>query len=256
MKAMPLSTAAPQAPHKKAPTAPSAPKIIFRTDGRSETLSLAAGESLLYVFFTQHVGGATNATAGTPTPVAPATAAVGDAKDQELKFILQGRQAHIEVIGIDVARTGAAKVKLTIEHAQGDTRSQAQVKSVLGGNAHGEVHGLIKIDKGADGSDAYFAHRTLLLANAAGKEQPHNHTVPALEIEANEVKAGHASTTGTFDIMDIFYLLTRGLSEEQAQQLVLEGFVLSALEKIADVTTREQAIKAAETRLAQLQEIR
>lgn len=227
MKSMTRATAALKAPV--------IPKIIIRTDGRSETITLGAGEFLLYIFFTQHVGAA---------------------KDQELKFILQGRQAQVEVIGIDVARVGAAKVKLTIEHAQGDTRSQAQVKSVLAGNAHGEVHGLIKIAKGADGSDAYFAHRTLLLAGKPGEEQPHNRTVPALEIEANEVKAGHASTTGTFDIMDMFYLLSRGLSEEQARQLVLEGFVLGALENIADTATREQAVKMAQTQLAQLQEIR
>ena len=58
---------------------------------------------------------------------------------------------------------------------------------------------------------------------------------PELEIYADDVKCSHGSTSGNLDENSIFYLMSRGLSQKQSKQLLIEGFILDVIEKITDL---------------------
>jgi Fe-S cluster assembly protein SufD len=75
-------------------------------------------------------------------------------------------------------------------------------------------------------------------------------TKPELEIFADDVTCGHGATTGALDESLLFYLRARGLSEKQAQALLIQAFVGEAIESIANDGLRELAIAAAERWLA------
>ena len=77
---------------------------------------------------------------------------------------------------------------------------------------------MIRIIKGAKNTDGYFQSKVLLFDDAKGR------SVPSLEIDENEVKAGHGSTIGRPDEEQLFYLRSRGLTEKQAESLIISGF--------------------------------
>jgi Fe-S cluster assembly protein SufD len=69
---------------------------------------------------------------------------------------------------------------------------------------------------------------------------------PELEIFADDVTCGHGATTGALDESLLFYLRARGLSEKEAQSLLIQAFVGEAIEQIANDDLREFAIAAAQ----------
>jgi len=73
---------------------------------------------------------------------------------------------------------------------------------------------------------------------------------PELEIFADDVTCGHGATTGALDESLLFYLRARGLSEKEAQALLIQAFVGEAIESIIDDNLRELAIAAASRWLA------
>jgi Fe-S cluster assembly protein SufD len=75
--------------------------------------------------------------------------------------------------------------------------------------------------------------------------------VPNLEIETGEVAgAGHASTTGRFDDEQLFYLMARGISEDDARRLVIRGFFADVIERIGVQEVRDRLLAAIEAELA------
>ena len=81
---------------------------------------------------------------------------------------------------------------------------------------------------GGDGTDTYEANRNLVLTDGARAD-----SVPNLEIETGEIAgAGHASATGRFDDQHLFYLMARGIPEEEARRLVVRGFLTEMIRKI------------------------
>ena len=90
-------------------------------------------------------------------------------------------------------------------------------------------HGGILIHAGADGSDAMLSNKNLLLSEGAEID-----TQPVLEIHADEVKAAHGATVGQLDANALFYLRSRGLPEDQAQQLLTAAFCREPLSLLSD----------------------
>jgi Fe-S cluster assembly protein SufD len=87
--------------------------------------------------------------------------------------------------------------------------------------------------------------RALLLSDEAEADNK-----PELEIFADDVTCGHGATTGALDESLLFYLRARGLSEKEAQALLIQAFVGEAIESIASDALRELAISAAQRWLA------
>ena len=143
---------------------------------------------------------------------------------------LVGRGAKLNLIGaFFLSGKDDVKLNINIEHIAPDTTSDTLIKSVLTDQANGGFYGLVRIKKGAKNTNTFFREDALLLSDTAKAE-----AIPSLEIDENEVKAGHASTVGPVDEEQLFYLMSRGIASKEAQSLVVRGFLSPVLEKIAD----------------------
>ena len=141
--------------------------------------------------------------------------------DKKLDVVLAGVGASVEVVGLVIGKMTEEKTfEANITHAAPNTRSDVRVKGVLRGNSKFDFRGNVKIEKGAKGSNAYLRSDVLLFDDAKMGDDP-----PALEILEPDVKAGHAATVGKVDEQMIFYLMSRGLSRNQAEKMIIDGFV-------------------------------
>ena len=113
------------------------------------------------------------------------------------------------------------------KHAAPDTTSNLLFKGVLDDASRSVYTGLIKVDKGARGTNAFQTNRNLKLSDEAWAE-----SVPNLEIETNDVRCSHASTVGPIDEDQRFYLESRGVPTEVAERLVVAGFFADVLEAL------------------------
>ena len=122
------------------------------------------------------------------------------------------------------------EIKTNINHLAENTKSYQLIKSVLNDNAKGVYQGKIYVDAKAQKTNGYQLSKALLL-----NENTEFNGKPELEIYADDVKCSHGSTSGNLDEDAIFYLMTRGLSHQQSKELLINGFLLDAVEKITDL---------------------
>jgi len=113
------------------------------------------------------------------------------------------------------------------DHVAPHTRSDLLFKGALDGAARGVFRGIIRVHKGAQRTDAYQTNRNLLLSETARAD-----SLPNLEIEADDVRCSHGATVGQLDPESLFYLMSRGLSREQAERLVVMGFLGEVLSRL------------------------
>ena len=122
------------------------------------------------------------------------------------------------------------ELKSNISHIEEDCKSSQLVKSVLLDNSNGTYQGKIYVDKKAQKTNGYQLSKALLLS-----EKSTFNSKPELEIYADDVKCSHGSTTGNIDQNSIFYLMSRGLTKNQAQKMLVEGFLNEAIETITEL---------------------
>jgi Fe-S cluster assembly protein SufD len=108
----------------------------------------------------------------------------------------------------------------TQEHAAPHTTSDLAFRGVLRDRATAVWSGMIKVDPGAQRTDAFQESRNLLLTDGA-----HADAIPGLEIEANDVRCTHAATVARLDEGQLFYLQSRGLNRAEAEQMLVGGFL-------------------------------
>lgn len=132
------------------------------------------------------------------------------------------------------------KLKLTTSsiHKAPNTSCITKIKGVLGDNAVSDYAGKIIIEKGAHGTEAFLQDDVLVIG-----ENVVNNTSPILEIEANDVKASHGATTGRVREDEMFYLMSRGLSRREAEDIIAEGFFNSILLDINDDKIKEAVLQ-------------
>ena len=111
-----------------------------------------------------------------------------------------------------------------------DCKSSQLVKSVLLDNSNGTYQGKIYVDEKAQKTNGYQLSKALLLS-----ENSTFNSKPELEIYADDVKCSHGSTTGNLDQNSVFYLMSRGLTKDQAQKMLVEGFLKEAIETITEL---------------------
>lgn len=116
-------------------------------------------------------------------------------------------------------------------HQAPHTTSDLLYKNALLENAKTIFSGLIRVNEGAQKTDAYQTNRNLLLSPTAEAD-----SMPGLEIEANDVKCSHGSTTGKLDATQLFYLKSRGIPQKKAQELLVFGFIEEILQLLPDST--------------------
>ena len=135
--------------------------------------------------------------------------------------IMQGPGALAEDVEI-IFGIGNQSFDITsnLIHVAPNTRGKVLVKSVLKDTAQSLFKGMIKINKNAKATESYLAGHAILLDKGAKSD-----AIPGLEIESNEVKATHSASVAQIDEKQIFYLMSRGLSEELAKREIVGGFL-------------------------------
>ncbi|MFM1985921.1 MAG: hypothetical protein RIS18_138 [Actinomycetota bacterium] len=133
-----------------------------------------------------------------------------------------GNHGAVELLGVFLATNGQFfENRVFVDHNMKDCKSNVLYRGgAQGEGSHTVWVGDVLIRKIATGTNTYEMNRNLLLDDGARAD-----SVPNLEIETGEVeKAGHASVTGRLDDDQLFYLMSRGIDEHTARQLVIEGF--------------------------------
>jgi Fe-S cluster assembly protein SufD len=130
---------------------------------------------------------------------------------------------------INLTNSQHHEIKTNINHLAENTKSYQLIKSVLNDNAKGIYQGKIYVDSKAQKTNGYQLSKALLL-----NENTEFDGKPELEIYADDVKCSHGATSGNLDEDAIFYLMSRGLSHQQSKELLINGFLLDAVEKITD----------------------
>jgi Fe-S cluster assembly protein SufD len=135
----------------------------------------------------------------------------------------------------------------TQEHAAPNTNSDLAFRGVLAAGATAVWRGMIKVDPGAQQTDAFQECRNLLLSPEA-----HADAIPGLEILADDVRCTHAAAIAQIDRDQLFYLTSRGLDGAEAKGLIIEGFLESLVERLAPGPVRDEVSAALETRLSEI----
>ena len=130
------------------------------------------------------------------------------------------------------------------DHVAPDAHSDLLYKGALDGSARGVFRGIIRVHKGAQRTDAYQTNRNLILSHDAVAT-----SLPNLEIGADDVRCSHGATVGQLDAETLFYLMSRGMDREQAERLVVLGFLGEVLNRLPLGGVTEKVTKAIEAKL-------
>jgi Fe-S cluster assembly protein SufD len=178
-----------------------------------------------------------------------AAVAFGSAKGKvRMDTLLAGEGAHAKVTG---AYAPHARQHLdfdtTQEHGAANTTSDLAFRGILSDRSTAVWRGMIKVDPGAQQTDAFQECRNLLLSKRA-----HADAIPGLEILANDVRCTHAAAIAQIDPEQLFYLRSRGLSEGVGKRLVIEGFMSELVQRFEEGPIRDALGNAIERRMTQV----
>ena len=131
-------------------------------------------------------------------------------------------------------------------HAAPDTTSDFAFKGALRDSAATVWRGMIRVEEGAQKTNAYQENRNLLLSKTATAN-----SIPGLEILANDVRCTHGATLSQVDREQLFYLMARGLPRSEAERLIVRGFFQDVLDRIELEPVRDALGAALEARIPQ-----
>ncbi|WP_394276823.1 Fe-S cluster assembly protein SufD [Luteococcus sp.] len=137
--------------------------------------------------------------------------------------------------------------RIFVDHNAPRTKSNVDYRGALQGEgAHSVWIGDVLIRKVAEGIETYEANKNLVLTDGCKAD-----SVPNLEIETGEIAdAGHSSTTGRFDDNQLFYLMSRGVSERDARRLVVQGFFVEIIRRVGIPEIEQRLMETVEKELA------
>lgn len=129
-------------------------------------------------------------------------------------------------------------MRVTHTHIGENTKSDMVSKGAVMDQSHGRFLGYIRMEPGCSGADGNLTEHNLLLSKGAKID-----AVPGLEIGHDDVAASHAAYMERVDEERLFYLASRGIPEEEAVQLIMEGFFWDAIQKMKAPELEERIFK-------------
>jgi len=167
-------------------------------------------------------------------------------KDAQLNafHFASGSSLYRQNIQVNLASSGASSMvnglcigkdhqhldqHIIINHLKENCNSNQLFKYILSDTSAGVFNGRVVVSEGAQKTDAQQTTRNLLLTDKAMA-----HSIPQLEIYADDVKCSHGSTTGQLDENAIFYMRSRGIDVRTAQLLLISGFAKEVMETITN----------------------
>jgi Fe-S cluster assembly protein SufD len=152
----------------------------------------------------------------------------GAVSSSHIESSLQQEGGSVDLLGLVLAKGDQqVEIRTLQDHAARNGASDALVKSILRGKARFYFDGVVKIAKAGQGSNAFQSNPNLLLSSDCRAE-----SIPTLEIEADDVACKHAASLGSLDEEQKFYLLSRGISEQDAETAIVEGFAAEVAQRL------------------------
>jgi len=165
----------------------------------------------------------------------------------EVETILEGDGSSSEMLGLYFG-DGEQHIdhRSIQDHVGSRTSSDLLYKGALRDSSNAIYTGTVVIEHGAHLCDAYQTNRNILLSEHARAQ-----SVPNLEILSNDpTKCGHAASVGPVSEDELFYLMSRGIPEKEAERLIVFGFFAEVLDRVDLPEIREGLERAIEDELA------
>lgn len=151
-------------------------------------------------------------------------------QDGRVEVYIDGKNANVQILGAIIgSRKQQIKLYTYQDHKEKEGVSDLFIKAVLFDESRFAYEGMIKIEKGAQKSNAYQKNQNLLIGEKAWADSR-----PGLEILANDVRCTHGATIGKINNEEIYYLNTRGLTKSDAEKLIIKGFLQEVIERVPD----------------------
>ncbi len=157
----------------------------------------------------------------------------------------EGGQVNVKAVTMGAGEM-KANITSTVDHLARHTTSDILARSVMKNTASSILNSITKIEKGASKSNGQQSGKVLMLNPKARGDAN-----PILLIDENDVIAGHAASVGRVDPMQIYYLMSRGITEEEAEKLIVYGFLGIVLSNIPSQSLKEQLDRIIERKFLQ-----
>jgi len=161
---------------------------------------------------------------------------------------LEGEGARSEMLAVSIpARDQEYDLRTFQHHVSPGASSDLLYKNSLYDKARTIFSGLIFVDEGAHRTDAYQTCRNLFMSDDAEAN-----SMPGLEINADDVKCSHGSTSSQISDEEIFYLRARGIDPVRARQLIARGFSVEVIERLGDEKVEEMVLRFVDDKFAHI----
>ncbi|MBI1934820.1 Fe-S cluster assembly protein SufD [Candidatus Woesearchaeota archaeon] len=154
----------------------------------------------------------------------------------KIDTLFNGQGSSCSNLGVFFGK-GKEHIDITtnVYHNVESTTNNILVDGILRDESSSVYRGLIRIEKPAQKTNSYLANHILKLGNKTLAN-----SIPSLKIDANDVKASHGATVGQINEEHLFYLMARGLSRDEAEKMIVEGFFEPIIMKIPNEELREK----------------
>jgi Fe-S cluster assembly protein SufD len=153
--------------------------------------------------------------------------------------LMLGEGSDARLVGLCVGRQRQHyDVQTLQDHVARGAVSDLLYRVAVADRSRSVYAGLIRVEEGAQKTNAYVQNRNLLLSPQAKTDSN-----PTLEILANDVRCTHGSTAGRIDDNQLFYCESRGIDREQARRLIVEGFFADVVDAVPEGPLRESGRK-------------
>jgi Fe-S cluster assembly protein SufD len=163
---------------------------------------------------------------------------------------MTGPDAEVQVNGVMFTEGKQHLSYNTHQHHQAPyCKSDLLYKAALQDHSRTVWRGMIKVDKEAQRTDAYQRNDNLMLSRESRAD-----SIPGLEIEADDVRCTHGSTSGRVDDMQVFYAMTRGYTRKEAVRMIVAGFFQQVFDRITIESVRDALGEAIGRRVRDIKE--
>lgn len=163
---------------------------------------------------------------------------------------MQDSGADIQIYSANLVSRSQEYDQRTLQsHEARNTTSDLLFKNALYDEARTIFAGLIQVQPGSHYTDSYQTCRNLL-----GSEKAEANSMPGLEIDADQVKCSHGSTSGQISDEEIFYLQARGIPAESARQMISLGFMNESISKLTGAEIKENLFERVQRKFASLRD--
>ncbi len=161
--------------------------------------------------------------------------------DLKVKLVEPGAECSLDGVCVTLEKQHYDN-HTEIEHVSAHCQSEENYRCIAGDQSHIVFNGRIMIHRDAQKTSGAMSNKNLLLSSSAEID-----TKPELEIYADDVKCAHGTTIGQLDEEELYYLVTRGISPDNAATMLTLGFVNELVQKIPNDIIREKIEKRLES---------